>query len=142
VVGPPDVIADVGLVGISNVVCQVGIAMEAAAVALEAPANDVRDAAAELQKRRDLILRELAGIVPAIPPHGGWSLLLDVGALGLDGEAASRRFLEKAAIAATPMANWGGPSAARYLRLVFANEPCARLAGIGARVRAALAAGE
>ncbi len=142
VVGPPDIIADVGLVGISNVVCQVGIAMEAAAVALEAPANDVRDAAAELQKRRDLILRELDGIVPAIPPHGGWSLLLDVGALGRDGEAASRLFLEKAAIAATPMANWGGPSAARYLRLVFANEPCARLAGIGARVRAALAAGE
>lgn len=139
VVGPPDIIADVGLVGISNVVCQVGIAMEAAAVALEAPGEDVSDAAAEWQRRRDLILAELEGIVPAIPPHGGWSLLLDVGAVGLDGETASRLFLEKAKIAATPMANWGGPGAARYLRLVFANEPCARLAGIGDRVKTALA---
>jgi len=140
VVGPPEIIADVGLVGISNVVCQVGIAMEAAAVALEAPAADVRDAAAEWQRRRDLILRELAGVVPAIPPHGGWSLLLDLGAKGLTGEQGSRLFLEKAKIAATPMANWGGADTARYLRLVFANEPCVRLEGIGERVRRALAA--
>ena len=140
VVGPPEIIADVGLVGISNVVCQVGIAMEAAAVALEAPAADVRDAAAEWQRRRDLILRELAGVVPAIPPHGGWSLLLDLGVAGMTGEQGSRLFLEKAKIAATPMANWGGADTARYLRLVFANEPCARLEGIGERVRRALAA--
>ncbi len=139
VVGPPDIIADVGLVGISNVVCQVGIAMEAAAVALEAPASDVGAAAAEWQRRRDLILHELDGIVPAIPPHGGWSLLLDVGAVGIDGETASRLFLEKAKIAATPMVNWGSASTARYLRLVFANEPCARLEGIGERVKRALA---
>jgi len=140
VVGPPEIVADVGLVGISNVVCQVGIAMEAAAVALEAPEADVRDAAAEWQRRRDVILRELAGVVPAIPPHGGWSLLLDMGAKGLTGEQGSRLFLEKAKIAATPMVNWGGPDTARYLRLVFANEPCARLEGIGERVRRALSA--
>jgi aspartate/methionine/tyrosine aminotransferase len=139
VVGPPAIIADVGLVGISNVVCQVGIAMEGAAVALEAPAADVEAAVAEWQRRRDLILAELDGIVPAIPPHGGWSLLLDTGALGLDGSAASRLFLAKGRIAATAMANWGGPESARYLRLVFANEPRDRLAGIGARVRRALA---
>jgi N-succinyldiaminopimelate aminotransferase len=140
VVGPPDIIADVGLVGISNVVCQVGIAMEAAAVALEAPVNDVSDAATELQKRRDFILRELDGIVPAIPPHGGWSLLLDMKARGLTGEQGSRLLLEKARIAATPMVNWGSAETARYLRLVFANEPCHRLEGIGARIRTALSA--
>lgn len=140
VVGPPEIIADVGLVGISNVVCQVGIAMEGAAVALEAPGADVEAAVAEWQRRRDLILAELDGVVPAIPPHGGWSLLLDTGALGLDGEAAQHLLLAKAGIAATAMANWGGPAVARYLRFVFANEPLDRLAGIGARVRKALAA--
>ena len=138
VVGPPALIADVGLVGISNVVCQVGIAMEAAAVALEAPPADLDAAVAEWQRRRDLVLAELAGIVPAIPPHGGWSLLLDTGAIGLAGEAASRLLLAKGRIAATAMAHWGGPETARYLRLVFANEPLERLAGIGRRVREAL----
>jgi hypothetical protein len=46
--------------------------------------------------------------------------------------------MERARIAATPMVNWGSPTAARYLRFVFANEPCERLTGMGARVRAAL----
>jgi N-succinyldiaminopimelate aminotransferase len=138
VVGPAEIVADVGLVGISNVVCQVGIGMEAAAVALEAPAEDVQAAAAEWQRRRDLILGELDGVIPAIPPHGGWSMLLDCGALGLSGAEASRRLLETGGIAATAMSNWGGPDTARYLRFVFANESCERLKGIGARVRAAL----
>jgi N-succinyldiaminopimelate aminotransferase len=140
VVGPPALIADIGLVGISNVVCQVGLAMAGAAVALQAPEEDVAAATAEWQGRRDLILRELEGIVPAIPPHGGWSVLLDAGALGLSGEDASRRLLRHGKIAATAMANWGGPETARYLRLVFANEPTNRLAGIGGRVRKALEA--
>ena len=138
IVGPPALIADIGLVGISNVVCQVGLAMEAVAVALQAPAEDVAAAVAAWQDRRDLILRELEGVVPAITPHGGWSLLLDVGARGLTGEEASRRLLERGRIAATSMANWGGPATARYLRFVFANEPAERLAGIGARVKDSL----
>ncbi len=138
IVGPPALIADIGLVGISNVVCQVGLAMEAVAIALQAPAEDVAAAVAAWQDRRDLILRELQGVVPAITPHGGWSLLLDVGARGLTGEEASRRLLERGRIAATSMANWGGPATARYLRFVFANEPAERLAGIGARVKDSL----
>lgn len=138
VVGPPDLMSDVGLVSISNVVCQVGIAMAAVAEALEAPADDVPQAVAEWQRRRDLLLAELAGIVPVVPPQGGWSMLLDVGALGLASEEASRRLLERGRIAATPMVNWGGAAADRYVRFVFANEPPERLAGLGARVRAAL----
>ena len=138
VVGPAEIVADVGLVGMANVVCQVGIAMDAAAVALEAGDADVAGAAAEWQRRRDLLIDELAGIVPVIPPHGGWSLLLDVGARGLDGATASRLLLERGRIAATAMADWGGAETARYLRFVFANEPVERLRGIGARVQAAL----
>jgi N-succinyldiaminopimelate aminotransferase len=140
VVGSAELINDVAMVSISNVVSQVGIAMEAAAIGLEASDSDVRAATAEWQRRRDLILRELEGIVPAIPPHGGWSLLLDCSGRGLDGERASRLMLERGGIAATPMTNWGGLNASRYLRFVFANEPCERLVGIGARVERALKA--
>jgi hypothetical protein len=35
------------------------------------------------------------------------------------------------------MTGWG-PSGARYLRIVFANEPVERLAGMGERFRAAI----
>jgi hypothetical protein len=42
-------------------------------------------------------------------------------------------------VAATPMDGWGGEVAGRHLRFVFSNEPVARLALLGERVRAALA---
>jgi aspartate/methionine/tyrosine aminotransferase len=140
VVGPEALVADVALVGMANVVCQVGIAMGAVAAALEAPPSDVAGAVAEWQRRRDVLLRELQGL-DVVPPHGGWSLLLDGRPLGLSGAEASERLLREARIAATPMAGWGGPETARYLRFVFSNEPCERLAGAGERVRQALAGG-
>lgn len=73
-----------------------------------------------------------------IPPHGGWSLLLDVTPFGLGGAEASRRLLERGKIAATPMVNWGSAASNRYVRFVFANEPVGRLRGLGQRVREAL----
>jgi aspartate/methionine/tyrosine aminotransferase len=138
VVGPERVIDDVALVGMANVVCQVGIGMGAVAAALEAPPSDVASAVAEWQRRRDVLLRELQGL-DVVPPHGGWSLLLDCDRLGLSGAEASDRLLREALIAATPMSGWGGRDTARYLRFVFSNEPCDRLAGVGERVRRALA---
>jgi len=36
------------------------------------------------------------------------------------------------------MVNWGGEHCAKYVRLVYSNEPRERLAGIGDRFRAAL----
>lgn len=137
VVGPPRIMPDIGLASIHNVVCQVGIAMAAAEAALSAADDGVADAVVTWQARRDLILRELDGL-PAIPPAGGWSLLLDCAPLGLTGAEASRRLFAEAKIAATPMDGWG-PGAERYLRFVFANEPVERLAGLGERVRRALA---
>lgn len=138
IVGPPAIIADVGHVSIANVVTPVGIAQAGAAAALTTAEDGIAASVAEWQRRRDLIMRELAGL-PVVPAHGGWSLLIDMAPLGLDGAAASRRLMERAGIAATPMVNWGSENAARYLRFVFANEPCERLAGLGERVRSALA---
>lgn len=138
VVGPATIVADVARVSITNVVCQTGIAMEAVARAIEDPDDGIAGSVRELQARRDLILDELRDF-NVIPPHGGWSLLVDVSPLGMDGPTASARLLETGKIAATPMVNWGGPHCARYVRLVFSNESTDRLAGIGDRFRKALA---
>lgn len=136
VVGPRSVMNDIGLVNISNVVCQVGIAMPGAAAALNSQDDGVALAVAEWQKRRDVTLDELAGL-PVIPPAGGWSLLIDTQKLGLDSETAAQLLLSKGKVAATPMKNWGSDRAANYLRFVYANEPVHRLRGLRERIRKA-----
>ena len=136
VVGPADIMADVARVSISNVVCQTGIAMGAVATAINGDDDGITNAVAELEERRDLILSELVDY-GVIPPHGGWSLLVDVSPLGLTGPEASAALLKKGRIAATAMANWGGDHCANYVRLVFSNEPVSRLRGIGDRFRQA-----
>ena len=137
VVGPAEIVADVARVSITNVVCQTGIAMGAVATAIRDRDDGVEDSARELEARRNLIMSELANF-KVIPPHGGWSLLVDVSPLGLDGPAASALLLEKAKIAATAMVNWGGDHCNNYVRLVYSNESRERLAGLGERFRLAL----
>jgi aspartate/methionine/tyrosine aminotransferase len=138
VTGPAGVLADINLVGLTNVVCQVGIAQAAVAAALADPGADadVAAATATWQQRCDVILDQLAGY-PLIRPNGGWSLLIDTAPLALTPGEASRLLLHRGKVAATPMVGWG-PSGDRYLRLVFANEPAARLADLGDRFRRAL----
>ena len=137
IAGPAEIMKDIGLVGLTNVVCQVGIGMPGAAAALSAEDDGIAAAVAEWQARRDVILAELADL-PVVRPDGGWSLLIDTASLGMDPAEASRRLFEKGKVAATPMTGWGsGEIAGRYLRFVFANEPRARLAGLRERVRAA-----
>jgi aspartate/methionine/tyrosine aminotransferase len=138
VVGPKAFIRDISLVNISNVVCQVGIAMPGAAAALAAgdDGDGVAPSVAEWQRRRDVLLEELSGL-PVIPPGGGWSLLVDVQKLGLDCETACQLLLDKGKIAATPMRNWGSERASAYVRLVYANEPIHRLRGVRQRIRSA-----
>jgi aspartate/methionine/tyrosine aminotransferase len=137
VVGPADVIADVARVSITNVVCQTGIAMGAVATAIGDRNDGIQPCVQEWQRRRDVLLDELRDFA-VIPPHGGWSLLLDVSPLGLDGVTASKRLLESGKIAATAMINWGSAKSGNYVRFVFANEPVHRLRGIGKRVQKAL----
>jgi N-succinyldiaminopimelate aminotransferase len=137
IVGPADIVADAARVSISNVVCQTGIAMGAVAVAIDDPDNGIEECVAEWQRRRDILLDELADF-KVIPPHGGWSFLVDVSPLGFDGPAASKRLLEFGKIAATPMANWGSENSGKYVRIVFSNEPVKRLHGGGKRFKDAL----
>ena len=138
VTGPATIVADIRLVGLTNVVCQVGLAQRAVAAALDAADSDadVAAATAQWQQRGEEVLRQLARY-PAIAPQGGWSLLVDTQPLGLSPGELSRLLFDRARVAATPMTGWG-PSGDRYLRIVFANEPAERLAGLGERFRAAI----
>jgi len=136
VVGPKPIMQDISLVNISNVVCQVGIAMPGAEAALTTKDDGVAAAVAEWQARRDVVLEELKDL-PVVRPSGGWCALLDASKLGLDSETASRRLLEKGKVAATSMKNWGSDRAANYLRLVYSNEPVSRLRGLRERIRKA-----
>ena len=138
VAGPAPIVADIGLVGLTNVVCQVGIAQQAVAAALSAPDADadVALATAIWQERADVVLEQLAGY-PCVRPDGGWSALVDAHRLGLTPAELSARLFERGRVAATPMTGWG-PSGERYLRLVYANEPVERLRDLGERFRTAL----
>ena len=138
VVGPAPVLADVRLVGLTNVVCQVGIAQDAVAAALDAPDADadVAAATAEWRRRCETVLDQLSGY-PVVRPHGGWSVLLDTRPLGLTPAELSRRLFEHGKVAATPMDGWG-PSGVHHLRLVYANEPVDRLATLADRFHTAL----
>jgi len=137
VVGPAGIVADTARVSISNVVCQTGIAMGAVAAAINDPDDRIEECVAEWQHRRDIFLDELADF-NVIPPQGGWSFLMDVSALGIDGSSASKRLLEQGNIAATPMVNWGSENSCKYLRIVYSNEPVQRIRGVGRRFRDAI----
>jgi len=137
IVAPRPLIPDLALVNLSNVVVPVGIAQRAVAAALQLPADDVSNAVAAWEGRRDALLGELAGL-PVVKPAGGWSMLLHTAALGFSGAEASQRLFASAGVATTPMDGWGERHGAGWLRFVFANEPVERIRGCGGRIRAAL----
>jgi aspartate/methionine/tyrosine aminotransferase len=127
------------MVHIYNGIVTSGFGQVGAATALRLGDDDVRAAVAVWDRRHDELVRQCAGL-PLVPAHGGWSALFDAEACGLDAPELSRRLLEQK-VAATPMsAAWGEWVAPRYVRLVFSNEPVERLALLGPRVHAALAA--
>ncbi|HEU5041406.1 MAG TPA: pyridoxal phosphate-dependent aminotransferase [Gemmatimonadales bacterium] len=138
VAAPAEILADIARVHLYNVVTPPGIAQAGAAAALRSPAADLAAAVAEWERRRDAVVGQMAGL-PVRTAAGGWSLMLDVAELGLDSFTGSARLLERGRVAATPMRDWGETNGDRFVRLVFSNEPVARLADLGARLRRALA---
>jgi N-succinyldiaminopimelate aminotransferase len=137
VAGPRAVMQDVTRAHLFNVVTPVSLTQAAAAVALRTPDEDAAQAVAEWQRRRDAVVAELAAY-DAVPAAGGWSLLVDVSDRGLSAREASARLLEHGRIAATPMDGWGEVNGPQHVRVVFANEPLKRLAGLGQRFARAL----
>jgi aspartate/methionine/tyrosine aminotransferase len=104
--------------------------------ALNQPPADLAAAVAEWERRRDAVMLALGGF-PLMSAAGGWSMLLDVRAMGHDSFTASRLLLERGRVAATPMRDWGEVNGDRFVRLVFSNEPVARLGELGDRLRRA-----
>jgi aspartate/methionine/tyrosine aminotransferase len=137
VVAPGDLVNDVSRVHIYNGLVPSGFNQIGTRVALGVGDQDLAMANAEWQRRRDETLKQLEGL-PVVRPAGGWSLLLDVAALGLDCMDVSDRLLEQK-VAATPMRGWGDEVANRHVRFVFSNEPVERLALLRERVDRALA---
>jgi N-succinyldiaminopimelate aminotransferase len=133
VAGPAATIEDVGWVHVYNTTMPTGLSRTAAAAVLRGDQGHVQECVEELERRRDLLLAELPGW-PFVRPAGGWSMLLDVAALGFDPAEASRLLLEESAIAATGMVGWGDEVASRYVRWVFSAEPRDRLATIPDRL--------
>lgn len=140
VVGPSPLIDDIARVHIYNAVTATGIAQTGALAALRSPEEEFAACLREWESRRDVLNDQLRGF-PTVRAAGGWSQLLDVGELGLDSFTASRRLLEKGKVAATPMRDWGGPNADRFVRLVFSNESRERLGELGGRLDRALGEG-
>jgi aspartate/methionine/tyrosine aminotransferase len=136
VVAPGELVNDLSRVHIYNGLVASGFAQIGTRVALGVANDDLAATNAELQRRRDETLRQLEGL-PVTRPAGGWSILLDVASLGLDGTDVSERMLQHK-VAATPMRGWGEDVADRHVRFVFSNEPVERLALLGDRVRRAL----
>jgi len=126
----------IGMVHIYNGLVASGFCQAAAIAALRSDPQDLVDAVAEFERRRDVVMEELDGL-PAIKASGGWALLLDTKAMGIPAPEASRRLLEQK-VAATPMTAWGETVAPRYVRFVYSREPVDRLRQLGDRVRAAL----
>ena len=139
VAGPPAVMEAIATVHVYNTADPVGIAQTAVAAVLDASDDQagVEAAVREWQRRRDVIVEELAGL-PVVPAAGGWSMLLDVGAHGLTSVEASERLLQRGKVAATYMRDWGDENGDQFVRIVFSNEPVERLTGLGDRVRSAL----
>lgn len=134
---PESIVADLAKVHIYNVVTPVGISQAGALAALQTDESEVLRRCRILEERRDVVCEQLAEYA-MIPAQGGWSQLVDVSPLGLTGQQASERLLQKGKVAATPMTHWGEVNAAQFVRLVFSNEPVERLQTLGRRFRAAL----
>ena len=135
-IGPEALRSDLSKTQIYNGLVPSAILQAGAAVGLGEPPEDLARIVEELQSRRDETLRQLEGF-PVVPSSGGWSLLMDTEALGIDCAEASRRMLGQK-VAATQMRGWGSDVADRYLRFVYSREPLERLALLGERARAAL----
>lgn len=134
VVAPKPLITDVGRVHIYNAVTASGIAQAGVLEALNEPVESFNECLRTWQKRRDVLNEQLKGY-STIPAAGGWSQLLDVSPLGLDAAKASELLLQKGKIAVTPMTHWGKKNSSQFIRLVFSNEPEARLATVGERFK-------
>jgi aspartate/methionine/tyrosine aminotransferase len=93
-IAPEWLMPDLVAVALANVVVPVGIAQDAAAIALARSQESLPGYVAELQRRRHAVAEALHGL-PFGMPAGGWSMLLRVADFGLDGAETAARLLQQ-----------------------------------------------
>ena len=135
-VTPPELADDAARAHIYNGLTPGGIAQAGAVAGLKTPPDDIAGAVAEWERRRDATLEQVEGL-PAVRPGGGWSLLMDVEAMGLSAPRLSEALIDQK-VAATPMTTWGERVSPRFIRFVYSNEPVERLSLLGERLRRAV----
>jgi aspartate/methionine/tyrosine aminotransferase len=135
-VSPAELADDAARAHIYNGLTPGGIAQAGSVAALGAPPEDLSAVVAEWERRRNAIVEQLEGL-PAVRPAGGWSLLMDVEALGLRPPDLSEALVDQK-VAATPMTTWGERVSPWYIRFVYSNEPVERLSQLGERLRRAI----
>ncbi|MEO1437457.1 MAG: pyridoxal phosphate-dependent aminotransferase [Bacteroidota bacterium] len=131
---PAGIIDDLARVSIYNAVTPSGIAQAAALEALKESSEDYTTVLQTWEARRNKVNEQLADY-PMISAAGGWSQLVDMSQLDIDGPTASRLLLRQGKVAATPMTHWGAIHSNQYIRLVFSNESVERLSTLGDRFR-------
>ena len=136
IVAPAELADDAARAHIYNGLTPGGIAQAGSVAALRAPPQDLVAAVAEWERRRNATLEQLEGL-PAVRPAGGWSLLMDVEAMGLTPPSLSKALVDQK-VAATPMTTWGERVSPRFIRFVYSNEPVERLSELGERLRRAM----
>ena len=137
VAGPRSVMGDVTRAHLFNVVTPVSLTQAAAVVALRTPDDDAAAAVAEWQRRRDVVVAELAGydVVPGRRRLVAARRRLPPRAQRSRGGAAPARARARGRHRDGRLGPGNGP---QHVRIVFANEPVRRLAGLGERFAAAL----
>ena len=107
--------------------------------ALARYAGDCRATLAERGRVAAAGINAIPGL-SCVPPQGGWWFLVDHRAVEPSDERFAHHLMAAADVAVTPMGTWGPSTAVGHVRIIFANEPVARLEAAVGRIGEAVAA--
>ncbi len=95
----------------------------------DAMERDLAMRVAELRRRRDVVVDSVNSIVglSCVRPDGGWWLLVDHRSIEADETKMAQYLLDEVNVAVTPMGTWGPNTAVGHFRIIYSNEPVARL---------------
>ncbi|HWK26296.1 MAG TPA: pyridoxal phosphate-dependent aminotransferase [Solirubrobacter sp.] len=137
--GPRDVMTAMENLHIFNGIMASGFAQAGAAAALSGPQDWQRETVAVYARGQAALLDAIAasGRLSAVPAEGGYFCLLDTEGTGLPAVEFAQRLLDEERVAVTPMQGWGSDDFGEHVvRLIFTNEPEARLREAGRRIAA------
>ena len=117
--GPAEVVEAAGRLQDHSTSNPASISQRAALAALTGDPASVREMALEFGRRRDLLVKRLAGIpgISFVEPEGAFYCFVDISKSGLKSSVFSERLLQEALVASIPGDGFGWD---QYVRLSFA----------------------